>query len=221
MSEKQTKNKQLEKSKFLKKITGIEKILCKLEQDTLKGLIIGFAKSKSFSPENLNKNKYRFKLPDKIEKYVFDPHQPSLFNIEMKSDEAVKYFIENLDEVVTQAIKYLLIEAVYKFSSVKGDKGFYIHNKTEQKAFDDFLSFRFGEEKKRIRIKRKTSGKLYWTPSKKRELLDRYEELLPLTQSAKKKYRQVLDLHPQNPKQSLKNLYPNCLPKSSNKSHEL
>ncbi len=161
-----------------------------------------------FPPESLKKNKYRFKLPDEIERYVLDPHQPSLFEVETKSNEAVKYFVENIDKAVTEAIKYLLIEAVYKFSSVKTDKGFYIYNKTEQKAFDDLLKFRFDEEKKRIRIKRKISGKLYWTPSKKKELLDRYEELLPLTQSARKAYRQLRGFGSENRKQSIKSQYP-------------
>lgn len=189
MSEKTSKNL-LKADEIFQRITGIDKLLYKIDDDQLKDFIYHVVNSRILFTDQ-EKRKYKFKLPLKPKKKIQKSSQAHIFDVAHPADTAAKYFAENLEQVVADAIRYLFIEAVYKCSSSETEKGFCIAGKPEEDVFDDLLKYRFDEEKKRIKVQPKTHRKLYWTRSKRQELLEQYNELLPPTREAKKSYRKL------------------------------
>lgn len=163
---------------------------------------------------NQEKQKYKFTLPAEAKKQSRVLPETQIFDNVPSLDVSAKYFAENLEQVVAEAIRYLFIEAVYKCSSSETEKGFCIVDKPEEDVFDDLLNYRFDEEKKRIKVQPKPPAKLYWTRSKRQELLEQYNELLPLTRRAKAIYRKLSAMEIKNLPKLLKKNFRIC-PKPS------
>jgi len=189
VSEKTSKNL-LKADELFQRITGIDKLLYKIDEDQLKDFIYHVVNSRLLFTDQ-EKRKYKFRLPVDPKKKIEKSSQTHIFDVAHPADAAAKYFTDNLEQVVADAIRYLFIEAVYKCSSSETEKGFCIAGKPEEDVFDDLLKYRFDEEKKRIKVQPKTHWKLYWTRSKRQELLEQYNELLPPTREAKKTYRKL------------------------------
>lgn len=123
---------------------------------------------------------------------------------------ASKYHSDNIEAMISEALGGYFAESLFKALLERSGKGHFVLKTTEIEIFKQIWKIQETATKERLNPKKASGGDTYWTTERRRELVKKYERLLPVVREARRAYKSLEWMKEEADRRTIiKDQYPN------------